>query len=115
MSDSYLQEIGKSIKLKLSRCKVTGLVNPVSFYPLDSVSTFTNSGWGYSGDAHTRVDCLKHALMLTKMNSLRKFFPRPCFSGETFFAQRHFQRVPSKAGGKTESVCNGRSTIVETE
>lgn len=32
MIDSYLEEIGKSMKCNLSRSKVTGLVNPVSFF-----------------------------------------------------------------------------------
>lgn len=53
--------------------------------------------------------------MLTKMDSVRKLFSASCFSGKTFFAQRHFKRVPSKACGKTESVYNGRSAIVVTE
>ena len=46
------------------------------------------------------------------MDSVRKLFSPSRFSGKTFFAQRHFKRVPSKAGGKTESVYNGRSAIV---
>ena len=49
------------------------------------------------------------------MDSVRKLFSPCCFSGETFFALRHFKKVPCKAGGKTESVYNGRSTIVVTE
>ncbi|PFX29268.1 hypothetical protein AWC38_SpisGene5981 [Stylophora pistillata] len=54
------------------------------------------------------------------VNPVNLFVPwklfSPCrFSGETFFAQRHFKKVPSKAGGKTESVYSGRSTVVVTE
>ena len=91
MIDSYLQEIGKSMKGKLSRSKVTGLVNPVSFFiPWTVFRQLLVLVRGYSGDAHTWVVGLKHILTLTKMDSVRKLF-----SGETFFAQRHFKRVPS--------------------
>lgn len=45
------------------------------------------------------------------MDSVTKVFSPSRFSAETLFAQR----VPSKAGGKTESVCNERSAIVLTE
>lgn len=114
MIDSYLQEIGKSMKGKLSRSKVTGLVNPVSFFiPWTVFRQLLVLVRGYSGDAHTWVVGLKHILTLTKMDSVRKLFLSSRFSGETFFAQRHFKRVPSKAGGKT--VYNGRSAIVVTE
>ena len=114
MIDSYLQEIGKSMKGKLSRSKVTGLVNPVSFFiPWTVFQHLLVLVRGYSGDVHTWVVGLKHILTLTKMDSVRKLFSPSRFSGETFFAQRHFKRVPSKAGGKT--VYNGRSAIVVTE
>lgn len=116
MIDSYLQEIGKSMKCKLSRSKVTGLVNPVSFFiPWTVFRHLLVLVWRYCGDVHTLVDGLKHVLTLTEMDSVRKLFSPSRFSGETFFAQRHFKRVPSKAGGKTESVYNGRSAIVVTE
>ena len=115
MIDSYLQEIWKSMKCKLSRSKVTGLVNPVSFFiPWTVFRHLLVLVRGYSGEVHTRFDGLKHVLTLTKMDSVRKLFSPSRFSGETFFVQRHFQRVPSKAGGKTESVYNGRSAIVVT-
>lgn len=70
---------------------------------------------GYSGDVNTRGDGLKHVLTLSKMDLVRKLFSPSRFSGETFFAQRHFKRVPSKAGGKTGSVYDGRSAIVVIE
>lgn len=116
MIDSYLEEIGKAMKCKLSRSKATGLVNPVNlFVPWTVLRHILVLVRGYSGDVDTKVDGSKHVLTLTKMDSVRKLFS-PChFSGETYFAQRHFKKVPSKAGGKTESVYNGRSTIVVTE
>ena len=116
MIDSYLEEIGKAVKCKLSRSKATGLVNPVNlFVPWSVFRHILVLVRGYSGDVDTKADGSKHVLTLTKMNSVRKLFS-PCrFSGETFFAQRHFKKVPSKAGGKTESVYSGRSTIVVTE
>ncbi|KAJ7365212.1 hypothetical protein OS493_007864 [Desmophyllum pertusum] len=117
--DSYLHEIGKSMKSKLSRSKATGIVNLVSlFVPWTVFPTHTDSGSGirgYSGDVHIQGNGSKHVLILTKMDSVRKLFSPSRFSGETLFAQRHFKRVPSKAGGKTESVYNGRSAIVVTE
>ena len=116
MIDSYLEEIGKAMKCKLSRSKATGLVNPVNlFVPWTVFRHILVLVRGYSGDVDTKADGSKHVLTLTKMDSVRKLFS-PCrFSGETYFAQRHFKKVPSKAGGKTESVYNGRSTIVVTE
>lgn len=94
--------LGKSMKCKLSRSKVTGLVNPLSFFiPWTVFWHLLVLLRGYSGDVHTRVDGLTHVLTLTKMDSVRK----------VFFAQR----VPSKAGGKTESVCNETPAIVLTE
>ena len=114
MINSYLQEIGKSMKVKLSRSNVTGLVNPVSFFiPWTVFRHLLVLVRGYSGDVHTWVVGLKHVLTLTKMDCVKKLFSPSRFSGETFFAQRHFKRVPSKAGGKT--VYNGRSAIVVTE
>lgn len=51
MIDSYLQEIGKSMKCNLSRSKVTGLVNPVSFFiPWTVFRHLLILVWGYSGD-----------------------------------------------------------------
>ena len=116
MIDSYLEEIGKAMKCKLSRSKATGLVNPVNlFVPWTVFRHILVLVRGYSGDVDTKADGSKHVLTLTKMDSVRKLFS-PCrFSGETYFAQRHFKKVPSKAGGKTESVYNGRSAIVVTE
>lgn len=116
MIDSYLHEIGRSMKCKLSMSKATGLVNPVSlFIPWSVFRHVLVLVRGYSGDVHSQGKGSKHVLTLTKMDSLRKLFSPSRFSGETFFAQRHFKRVPSKAGGKTESIYNGRSTIVVTE
>lgn len=76
MIDSYLQEIvkeiGKSMKGKLSRSKVTGLVNPVSFFiPWTVFQHLLVLVRGYSGDVHTWVVGLKHILTLTKMDSVR--------------------------------------------
>lgn len=114
MLDSYLQEIGKSMKGRLSRSKVTGLVNPASFFiPWTVFRHLLVLVRGYSGDVHIWVVGLKHILTLTKMDSVRKLFSPSYSSGETFFAQRHFKRVRSKAGGKT--VYDGRSAINVTE
>ena len=116
MIDSYLREIGRSIKCKLSMSKATGLVNPVSlFIPWSVFRHVLILVRGYSGDVHSIRNGSKHVLTLTKMDSVRKLFSPARFSGETFFAHRHFKRVPSKAGGKTESIYNGKSTIVVTE
>ena len=116
MIDSYLEEIGKAMKCKLLRSKATGLVNPVNlFVPWTVFRHILVLVRGYSGDVDTKSDGSKHVLTLTKMDSVRKLF-LPChFSGETLFALRHFKKVPCKAGGKSESVYNGRSTIVVTE
>ena len=81
MINSYLQEIGKSMKCKLSRSKVTGLVNPASFFiPWTVFRHLLVLVRGYSGDVHTLVDGLKHVLTLTKMDSVREVFSPSRFS-----------------------------------
>ena len=115
MLDSYLKEIGKSMKNKLSRSKATGLVSPVSlFVPWSVFKHIVVLVGGYSGDVSTSKNHV-HTLTLSKMDSVRKLFSPARFTGETFFAQRHFKKVPSKAGGKPKSVYNGKSQIVVTE
>ena len=114
MLDSFLKEIGKSLRSKLSRSKATGIVSPVSFsVPWSVFRHIMVLVRGYSGDVNTVGQ--KHILTLFKMESIRKLFSPARFSGDTFFAQRNFKRVPSKAGGKTKSVYNGRSQVVVTQ
>ena len=49
------------------------------------------------------------------METLPKLFSPSRFSGKCFYAYRHFKNVPSKIGGNTLSVYNGRSAVVVTE
>ena len=103
--DSYLFELGKTLRSKLSRSKATGLVNPVSlFFPWAIFCLLLTFCRGYSSEVNTTRDGCKHVIALTQMNSLRRLFLPTCFSGETFFAKRHFKKVPSKTGQKNKSV-----------
>ena len=55
MIDSYLHEIGRSMKCKLSMSKATGLVNPVSlFIPWSVFRHVLVLVRGYSGDVHSQ-------------------------------------------------------------
>ena len=66
MLDSYLLEVGKSIKSKLTRSKATGLVNPVClFIPWAIFRHILTLCRGYSGDVHAFRDGSKHELSPT--------------------------------------------------
>ena len=113
--DSYLFELGKTLKSKLARSKATGLVNPVSmFFPWAMFRHLLTLCRGYSCDVATKISGRKHmhVITITQMKSLRKLFSPARFSGETVFATRHFKKVPSTAGGKRKSEYNGKSLIV---
>ena len=86
--DSYLHEIGKAMKGKLSRSKASGLVNPVNlFIPWTVFRHMLVLAREYSGDVNTQGNGLKHVLTLSKMDSVRKLFSPSRFAGETFFAE----------------------------
>ena len=86
--DSYLFELGKTLRSKLSRSKATGLVNPVSlFFRWAIFCLLLTFCRGYSSEVNTTRDGCKHAITLTQMNSLRRLFFPACFSGEMFFAK----------------------------
>ena len=75
MIDGYLLELGKSMKSMLTRSKRTGLVNPVSlFIPWMVFRHVLTLVRGYSGDVYTKHDGSKHAVTLTRMDSIRKLF-----------------------------------------
>ena len=112
--DSYLNEIGKSLRSKLVRSKATGLVNPITmFIPWAVFRHIMVLISGYSGDVHSKRDGSKQVLTITRMDTLKKLFSPSRFCGETMFACRHFKKVPSS--GKMTSVYNGRSTIVASD
>jgi len=113
--DSYLLELAKGLKSKLTRSKATGLVNPISlFIPWPIFRHILTLCRGYSGDVETTNNGTKHLLILTQMKSLKRMFSPARFSGQTMFATRHFKKVPSEAGG-TKSVYNGKSLVVVTK
>ena len=61
MIDSYLEEIGKPVKCKLSRSKATGIVNPVNlFLPWTVFRHILVLVRGYLGDVDTKADGSKH-------------------------------------------------------
>lgn len=114
--DSYLREIGKSLKNKLSRSKATGLVNPITqFIPWAVFRHILTLVRGYSGDVDSKLGGRKQVISITKIDTIKKLFSPSRFSGETYFAHRHFMRKGStslKPGKKMVSVYNGRSSIV---
>ena len=114
--DSYLKEIGSSLKCKLSRSKATGLVNPITlFIPWTVFRHIMTLARGYSGDVHTNQKGTKHYLSFPKMDTVKKLFSPARFCGETFFAYRHFKKEKCLESQKLISVYNGRSTIVVSE
>ena len=99
--DSYLQEIGKSIKSKLSKSKTTGLVNPVvMFIPWRIYCHILILVRGYSGDIHSKANGSKHFVSITKMDTLKKLLSPSRFGNETLFACRHFKKVRCTESGK---------------
>ena len=111
--DCYLREIGKSLQSKLKRSKATGLVNPVSlFIPWANFRHILTLCRGYSGEIISSRDGAKHMVTFSQMRSIKKLFSPARFSDETWFATRHFKKIPSMTGRKRESVYNGKSVIV---
>lgn len=114
--DCYLKEIGNSLRSKLSKSKATGLVNPVTLLiPWAVFHHIMTLLRGYSGDIHTKADGSKHFLSTTKMDTITKLLSPSRFTGETFFAYRHFKKSKCAESDKMISVYNGRSAIVVSE
>ena len=113
----YLREIGKSLRVKLSMSKATGLVNTITlFVPWPAFRLIMTLLRGYSEDIHTKRDGSKHFVTITKMDTINKLFSPARFTGETFFAYRHFKKSKSaEPGKKMVSTYNGRSAIVVSE
>ena len=83
--DSYLKEIGSSLKCKLTRSKATGLVNPVTlFVPTTVFRHIMTLARGYSSDVHTNPKGTKHYMSFPKMDTVKKLFSPARFCGETF-------------------------------
>ena len=73
--NSYLFELGKTLRSKLSRSKATGLVNPVSlFFAWAIFCLLLTFCRGYSSEVNTTRDGCKHLITLTQMNSLKRLF-----------------------------------------
>ena len=71
---------------------------------------------GYSGDIHTKRDGSQHFVSITKMDTIKKLFSPARFTGETFFAYRHFNKSKSaEPYKKMVSTYDGRSAIVVSE
>ena len=114
--DSYLKEIGSSLRIKLSKSKATGLVNPVTlFIPWTVFRHIMILVRGYSGDVHTNQKGSKHYISAQKMDTVKKLFSPARFSGEAFFARRHFKKEKCPESQKMISVYNGRYIIVVSE
>ena len=113
MIDGYLHEIGKSLRAKLSKSKMTGLVNPVVlFIPWAVYRHILVLLRGYSADLHSTRNGSKHCVTITSRDTLQKLFSPERLAGETYFSHRHFKKVCSEVPGKMLSTYNGKSTIV---
>ena len=108
--DSYLKEIGKDVVAKLNRSKGNWVGNSCNSFR--HVLTLAR---GYSGNVESSDHGVKHSIVFTKMDSLKKLLSPARFSGENFIAYRHFKKVPSKTSKKLVSVFNGRSVVALTD
>lgn len=70
INDSYLFELGKTLKSKLTRSKATFLVNPVSmFFPWAIFCHLLTLCRGYSCDVYTSRDDAKHVITLNEIRA----------------------------------------------
>lgn len=91
--DLYLKEIGKRVVGKLNRSKVTGLVTCVIlFIPWPVFCHVLTLERGYSVNVKSSDHGVKHSIVFSKIHSLKKMLSPARFSGENFFAYRHFLR-----------------------
>ena len=113
---SYLKQIGKEIKNKLSHSMATGLMNPITvFIPLSIYRQILTLVRGYAGDIQYNKDGSKHYVTLTLVDSASRFFCPARFEGESYLAYRHFKKVHAKpTAGKRVSGYNGKSVVVIT-
>ena len=115
--DSFLKEIGKSMVLKLSHSKATGLMNPtILFIPWPVFRHMLVLVRGYGGEVHQNSSGSKFIVTVKSLETVSKLFSPSRFAGECYFAYRHFKKVPAKVGSKKQiSVYNGRSAVVVTD
>ena len=112
--DAYLKQVGDFMKNKLSRCKATGLTNPVQmFIPWSIYRNILVLARGYSSDVQCNAKGDKHYVTIAKMDTAMKLFSTVRFAGECVLAYQHFTRVPAEMqGGKMVSKYNGRGVVV---
>ena len=111
LMDSYLEELGKSMRQKLVRSKATGLVNPiVLFVPWLVFRHIVTLSKGYGADIKVSKNGKKISARLEKRSVAVKVFSPQRFSGQTVLKKRHFKKM---AGGGFEY--SGRSVVVITK
>ena len=101
--DSFLKEIGKSMILKLSHSKVTGLMNPTTlFIPWPVFRLMLVLVRVYEGEVHQNFSGSKFIVTVKTLKTISKLFSPSRFAGECYYAYRHFKKVPAKVGSKKQ-------------
>ena len=113
MLDSYLKEIGKSVKNKLCRSNCTGLVSPIAlFMPWVIFKHLMVLATGYGGDFNQTKDGKSYSVTFIDFDSLFKVFSPARFDGENFMKYRVFRKEPDQETGKPTSTYKGRAAVV---
>ena len=112
--DGFLKEIGHLISAKLGRSRMTGLVSPVVlFMPYAIFKHLWVLVQGYGGIVETARKGEKITLKISKAETASKIWSPARFSGENFFAKRHFEKIPE--GGRVIQHYSGKSLVVVTK
>ena len=105
--DSYLRELGKSLKHKQTHSRATGLTNPITlFIPWMVFRHIMTLPQGCEVDAVGK----KAVILIYKQASARKIFCPTRFSGQNYLNKRKFKK---QTDGKYH--CVGRSSVVVTK
>lgn len=109
MIDSYLRELGESLKKKQTHSKATGLVSPtVLFIPWSVFRHILTLVRGYGGDVNASKKTI--GVVIAKQATARKLFSPARFSGQNYLARRKFNK---QGDGKYHY--SGRSAVVVTK
>ena len=111
--DTYLREIGKAIKNKLSRSHCTGLLAPVLlFIPYAIFKHFMVLATGYGGDFNQNKSGNIVTVTFNEFVGVFKVFSPARFDRENFLKHRVFRKEPNEETGKPTRVYKGRAAVV---
>lgn len=109
--DSYLRELGESLKHKQTHSKATGLTNPTTlFIPWMVFRHIMTLARGYGCEVDLSGKGKKVEILIKKQASARKIFCPSRFSGQNYIHKRKFKK---QTDGKYHYA--GRSSVVVTK